>query len=116
MLLLALGFVALWIITGANETNRILIGAAMAFVVAPLAELERNGLVVPKPLIVLGAISYSLYLVHEPFISAVARVVHGSWPIFIAGAVVSLVAGFVYHYAVEKRVIRKRANPEVFQA
>ena len=116
LLLVAAGFVALWIALGANESARILIGAAMAFIVAPLAQLERNGLVVPKALIWLGGISYSLYLVHEPFISAVARVVHGSWPIFIAGALVSIAAGFAYHYAIEKRVIRKQANPEVFRA
>jgi exopolysaccharide production protein ExoZ len=116
LLLVAPAFVALWVVMGADEADRIFVGAAMAFIVAPVAELERSGLRVPKPLIQLGAVSYSLYLVHEPFISAIARLIHGSWPILIAGAVASVAAGFAYHYAVEKRVIQQRANPEVFEA
>jgi peptidoglycan/LPS O-acetylase OafA/YrhL len=107
-------FIACWILEGADDHHRVLVGAAFACVVAALAEVERRGLRVPAALVSLGAASYSLYLVHLPIISAVARLSSGSWTILASAVCASLVGGFAYHFAVEQRVIRKRTNPEVF--
>jgi exopolysaccharide production protein ExoZ len=108
-------FLAAWIWAGANDGGaRVFVGAAFACIIAPLAQLERRGLGVPAPLVLLGAASYSLYLIHVPIISVVARIVHGSWVIFACGLFASLVGGFAYHLAVEQRLIRKKTNPEVF--
>ena len=106
--------VAWWAWRGAEDSERVLIGAAFACVVAPLAEVERRGLRVPPALVSLGAASYSLYLVHLPIVSAVARLSSNSWAILAGAVVASLLGGFAYHFAVEQRVIRKQANPEVF--
>jgi len=114
LFLLAPIFVAIWVISGADPQHRVWMGAAFACVVAPLAQIESRGLSVPAPLVLLGAISYSLYLVHEPVISVTARLLPGSWPIFFGSVVAAILAGFAYHFAIEARVIKRRANPEVF--
>ena len=93
--------------------DRLLIGAAFALLIAPLAQLERRGrFQVPGALVVLGAASYSLYLVHYPIVAAVARI--PAAPILGAGIIAALVAGFAYHFLIERRVIVARWNPEVF--
>jgi len=107
-------FLGAWIWGGADESHRVLIGAAFACLIAPLAEWEKRGLSVPAPLVLLGAASYSLYLIHLPIVSGVARILHNGWAILGCAAVASLIGGFAYHFAVEQRVIRRRANPEVF--
>lgn len=108
-------FIAAWIWAGANDGGaRVLVGAAFACIIAPLAQMEREGLSVPAPLVLLGAASYSLYLIHVPIISVAARVVPGTWTIFACGLIAALLGGFGYHFAVEKRLIRRRTNPEVF--
>lgn len=105
-----------WIAVGADETHRILVGAAFSAIVAPLAQRESKGLRVPSALVQLGGASYSLYLVHNPIVSVVARLVHGSWTILFASVAASLVGGFGYHALVERHVVTKKTNPEVFAA
>jgi exopolysaccharide production protein ExoZ len=106
-----------WVLLGAGEPSRVLVGLAFALAIAPVAQLEERGrFVVPAPLVWLGAASYSLYLVHSPIVSVVARLLRGHyWGLFGAGVAASLLAGFGYHLLVERRVIRKKANPEVFK-
>jgi peptidoglycan/LPS O-acetylase OafA/YrhL len=105
---------AVWIWAGADETTRVLIGAALACLVAPLAQAERNGIKIPRPLILLGAASYSLYLVHTPIISIVERLLDQSWAILAAGIVSSLITAWLYQTLVEARVVARKTNPEVF--
>jgi exopolysaccharide production protein ExoZ len=114
LLLLVPVFVGIWIFLGADADHRVWMGAAFACIVAPLAQIERKGLRVPPSLVALGAASYSLYLVHVPLVSMTARVVGGSWALFAASVVVSIIAGFAYHFVIEERAITKRSNPEVF--
>jgi peptidoglycan/LPS O-acetylase OafA/YrhL len=115
MLLLAPFPAILWAAMGADDSHRVLIGAMFALIVAPVAQLERKGRFnVPAPLVLLGAASYSLYLVHEPLVSVAARLLSGSWPIFAAAMAAALAGGFAYHFVIEQRAIRKRTNPEVF--
>ena len=92
--------------------DRLLIGAAFALLIAPIAQLEHYGyLKVPAWLILLGAASYSLYLIHYPVVAAVSRL---GVPILPAGIAASLLAGFAYHFFVERRVLKASWNPEVF--
>lgn len=92
--------------------DRLLIGAMFALLIAPIAQLEREErFKVPSFLILLGAASYSLYLVHYPIIATLART---PVPILVVGVVASIVAGFGYWYFVERRIIKAKWNPEVF--
>ena len=104
-----------WILIAPDVAHRAWVGGTFALLVAPLAQLERRGLSVSKPLLILGAASYSLYLVHEPLILITARLATGSWMVFSACVAVSLTAGLVYHFTVEAWAIRKRSNPEIFE-
>jgi peptidoglycan/LPS O-acetylase OafA/YrhL len=92
--------------------NELLMGLAFAFLIAPIAQLEDRGhFRVPIFLTLLGAASYSLYLVHYPLVSAASRI---HFPVLISGVFVSVIGGFCYHFAVERQVIKARWNPEVF--
>ena len=95
--------------------DRILFAAAIALLIAPLAQAELDGRFrTHRALIFLGAISYSLYLIHYPIVAATARVVHNIPGLIATAVVLSLAAGTAYHFVVERRVISKRKNPEVF--
>jgi exopolysaccharide production protein ExoZ len=105
--------VLIWVILGAGEEMRVIMGAAFAMIIAPLAQLERaDRFRVPRIMVLLGAASYSLYLVHTPIIDEIGRIVPG-WFILPAAVSLSLVAGFGYHFIVEVRAVSRRANPEV---
>lgn len=113
LLLVAVVPLGLWIALGGNEADRLLIGLAFGLAVAPVAQLEaKSKFHVSKILVALGAASYSLYLVHPIVVSIILRLGVAIVPFGVAA---SLVAGFAYHFLVERRVIRRRANPEVFQ-
>lgn len=114
LMLLAIPSILLWIHFGARDADRVFVGLALAFVIAPIAQLERDRFSVPLFLIELGAASYSLYLMHEPLISLTARMVHGKWLILGCSICIGLIGGFAYHFGLERHVIKKRANPEVF--
>ena len=97
--------------------DRILFAAAIALLIAPLAQAEMDGrFTTHRALIFLGAISYSLYLIHYPIVAATARVVHNIPGLILTSVLSSLAAATAYHFAVERRVISKRKNPEVFAA
>jgi exopolysaccharide production protein ExoZ len=85
-----------------------------ALLVAPIAQLERRGFVVPRALLLLGAASYSIYLIHTPLISASARLMRAGWLVLFLSIALSIAAGLAYHFVVEQRAVRRRANPEVF--
>jgi exopolysaccharide production protein ExoZ len=73
------------------------------FLIAPIAQMERRELFrVPGWLVFLGAASYSLYLVHTPLISAVARF---SPVILVTGIAVSFAGGIAYHLWVERPLL-----------
>lgn len=114
LMLFAIPAFALWGLLGDDEAHRVLVGLGLAFIIAPIAQLERRHFAVPQWLVTLGAASYSIYLVHVPIISLAARLAHGSWPILFVSTAAGLAGGFAYHYAVERRAVRRRLNPEVF--
>ena len=63
-----------------------------------------------QPLIVLGAASYAIYLVHDPVLSvavrAAARIGLTGWGAFLAISVVALAAGVVYLAVYERSALR----------
>jgi exopolysaccharide production protein ExoZ len=92
--------------------DRLLVGAMFALLIAPIAQLEAQERIrVPRFLIILGAASYSLYLVHYPLVAAAA---HLGAPVLLIGILVSVAAGLAYHFGVERHVIKAKWNPEVF--
>lgn len=109
MILFALPAFLLWGYFGATEDTRILAGLGFAFIIAPIAQLERYGrFAVPRWLVFLGAASYSLYLVHPVLISAVARI---SPAIFVSGIAFSFAGGIAYHLWIEKPLLRHARPP-----
>lgn len=68
---------------------------------------------IPAPLVLLGAASYAIYLVHGPLQSLVARLLQGAdhWGLtFAACCVASLAAGLAYHVGYERPVLRRLAR------
>lgn len=86
-----------------------LYGAAAFLLVVGSVRAEQSGwLKTPRSLSFLGDTSYSIYLVHYPVISIVAKVT-GGLSVYAAFAVMvaaSLVAGAVLHLMVEKPILR----------
>jgi exopolysaccharide production protein ExoZ len=113
--------VGLFFATSAAQTPA-MFGLGVAFLIVPLVRYELGGrLRVPAALILLGDASYSIYLIHEPLDSIVARAVaifSNSWALGFAlccGA--GIIAGVVYHLAFERPVLawpslRRRRGPD----
>lgn len=82
---------------------------AMASLVGLIA-LERAGLRPPKMLTILGAASYSIYLIHFPALSAFAKIgVTLGLPAplwFVLSVVGACLAGLAFHLAVERPLLR----------
>jgi peptidoglycan/LPS O-acetylase OafA/YrhL len=97
----------IWVFLGAQREQSVLVGLACAAAILPLARIERQEkLRVPSWLVLLGAASYALYLVHSLAISIVARLVPGFWFVIIpAGVAGSLMAGLGYYWLVERKLL-----------
>lgn len=74
----------------------------------PLIQADRRGVItVPKWLTFLGAASYSIYLVHNPVISVVARFVQfDPYALLAAAMLLGTLGGVAYYLLFEKHVIR----------
>ena len=107
LLIFAATITLLWIFLGAQQGQSILIGLACAAAILQLARAERKGRIrVPAFLVAAGGASYSVYLVHGPAISLVARIVSHSWPTTLFfGIVAGLAAGIAYHIGIERHLI-----------
>jgi exopolysaccharide production protein ExoZ len=89
-------------------------GTAAMLAVIGLVALERDyGLAAPRPMVVLGGASYSLYLVHVLAIGAIWQIVlkfrlEGAVPVWVVYSVLivgAVVTGVVFNYLVEKPAI-----------
>ncbi|MDH5369511.1 MAG: acyltransferase [Gammaproteobacteria bacterium] len=93
------------------------LGFCFMFIVIGLCSIEEN-INYPKPLIFLGAASYSIYLIHNPAISVLNRVsqkIYAQVPLipevfFIFTASFSLLVGVFYYLAWEKPSLRFLKN------
>jgi exopolysaccharide production protein ExoZ len=83
-------------------------GVPVALLAAAMVGMEvSNGIVLPKPFVWLGAISYSLYVVHWPVIQIVYQLskrahLHSPWITAPFGALTCLAAGTLAYYCVER--------------
>ena len=103
-----------------RDALNVLYGLAAALMVLGLAVLERDwGLRVPGALTFLGEASYSIYLVHFPALSAAVKVTltlnklvrAPDSIVFITSASAALVAGVLFHLAIEKPLMLQLAKP-----
>lgn len=103
---------ALFAALGAPPSATFLVGLAIAFALPPVCRMELDGrLRVGPRLLLLGAASYALYLVHDPLISVVSRVLgsaaFGLWlPAMLLLAALSVAAALAYHLVWERPVLR----------
>ena len=96
-----------WCMLGAPRHYSPLFGLGLACVLFYVVQLEKLCKVqLPRGLIFLGTVSYSLYLVHYPLISMGNRVFPytGLLQLLILAAV-SIVGGIIYYFTVEYRVM-----------
>lgn len=94
-------------------------GASAAVVIAGLVARERQrAFAVPRPLLALGAASYSIYLTHFPLLSLLAKLavaggLVGRVPAGVAFVVVvalAVVGGFLFHRLVERPLLARLAR------
>jgi peptidoglycan/LPS O-acetylase OafA/YrhL len=134
IVLAAIGFIQfgmprLW--HAMNEWQKdVLTGVAVAMLLVYLARWQLTGsntsrgkpilfrLLDTRAAITLGAFSYSLYLVHLPLLIVleiiVSRLVHGGkahvFVMYIAGTVLALITGYLFHLAFERPFCRPKAR------
>jgi len=112
--LAALPPVGLWVWLGAERQYSVIVALAFAAVILPTAQLERQERFrVPKWLLLLGAASYSIYLVHGLAISGVARIASGQhWSVFLLFCILAGTGvGIVYYWFVERRLMLLGRRP-----
>ena len=116
----AIGFVAVGAIERGGfdfqeSAPTLLYGAAAAAMIIALGALEerRSLRAVPRPLVLLGAASYSIYLIHFTVVIALVKVAHGAQLtegpahfLFPAIAIVAIAAGLSLYALVERPVLR----------
>lgn len=97
-----------------DEVRHLGYGLAGAIAIVGACHLERNGkLGIGASGRLLGDASYSLYLIHFPLLSALAKVlVHFTWTralpaeiIFVVMVVTCLAAGIIFHLVVERPLL-----------
>lgn len=114
----AAGFLGFMLLATDIQDNalvgRLAFGLTAAFFVAGCVELERRRPLRPPPfLLFFGAASYAVYLVHPVALSfavqALSRLPTHGWPleaVVLILAAVGVGAGFLFHVAVEKPIMR----------
>ncbi len=95
----------------APSQARLLLALALAALVLGLAHREhQHPAAWPALLLALGNASYSIYLIHNPLLSLTQRAagkLDMPWPAaLIAGAVIAVLCGWVYHVWVEKPLLQ----------
>ena len=81
------------------ESNRIVVALGFAALVWAAASPSFSGLPVWRPLVVLGATSYAIYLIHNPALSILVRLLPAGTSIGVAYAAIAvgaLAAGLLY--------------------
>lgn len=108
---LAAVFLALFILAGGGRNESWLVGFAIASLLPWVCRLEREGdLFVPGWLIFGGAVSYAIYLVHNPLLSALSRLFALAglcWELaLVLSTVTSVAAGALWYLLWERPVMR----------
>ena len=87
--------------------SRVICGAVMAALILFAAKTHLQSVRITKFLMLLGAASYSVYLVHNPVQSLIIRGslaagVDGVWGTFVIVSIGSLLIGIAYYYIWER--------------
>ena len=123
--LIILGLVLFFIIINLSfysRENSFLVGIPFALIVTGGALLHVNKQAkIPNVFVLLGDASYSIYLVHNPFLSVSSRLIrmtgsYATWSMtFVVGILSSVMVGFIYHLFVEKTLVRLFKRHETIQ-
>ena len=115
-LLAALSFGA-FILLGANGNYRILFALSIAFAFYPIINSEIEGkITISSWLLLLGNASYSIYLIHDPFISVAIRVLlktpvgHSGLACIVICFVSAVIVGCIYYFCVERTGLKITKN------
>jgi peptidoglycan/LPS O-acetylase OafA/YrhL len=111
-LLVVLGLLLIWVDVGVQKPHLrdVTIGLGAALIIAAaLSNGRAISLFRARPLLWLGKVSYSLYLVHLPLLLAIVYVFHNYASIAVLGAlfpIAALAAAFLMFFLVERPAIR----------
>jgi len=99
-----------WLVLGCPRSYSILVGAGIACLLPVLIRAEQEGrLRVPGWLVLVGAASYSIYLVHNPLISLAVRVLPPLGSVaFLVLSMCGTAGGFAYFYFWERPLIARQ--------
>lgn len=107
---LFLGVIGAMVYFVVGDLHRVFFGLALAPLVLGLAMAERQlAYRLPASVLLLGAASYAIYLVHNPAQSLIARLLRGvdSWGLtFAACTIIGALLGVSYHLLFEKPALR----------
>lgn len=108
---LAVSFLGLFILAGADRGESLLVGFAIAALLPWICRLERDGsFLVPRWLTFGGFTSYSLYLVHNPLLSILSRLfaqIDLGWGLALPASIAICASGGTFWYlAYERPVMR----------
>jgi peptidoglycan/LPS O-acetylase OafA/YrhL len=87
--------------------------AAVAFVIFAINSIKLSALIVNKPTMFLGKISYSLYLYHMTVLQSFFYIFHGVFPVWIINILVfisGITFAYVFWYLIEKNTINLARN------
>ena len=110
-MLMVLGLLLVWVDVGVQKPHfrDVTIGLGAALIIAAALSNSPSAPFRARPLLWLGKVSYSLYLVHLPLLLAVIYVFHGYAGIVVLAAlfpIVALMAAALAFYLVERPAIR----------
>ncbi len=112
------GFLAVMVVTTiaacvvkTEIATRILVAAALACAIVPIVRRELAGKLTVMPrLLLLGSASYSIYLVHNPFISLIVRLGRrldlSAWASLAVLILLPTLLGVAYHLSFERPLLR----------
>lgn len=108
---LAAMFLVLFILAGGDRNESWIVGFAIASLLPWICRLEREGaFFVPRWLIFGGTVSYAIYLVHNPLLSVLSRLMAHTglgWELaLILSTVISFAAGALWYLLWERPVMR----------
>lgn len=112
-LIMVAAFAAWWLMGPDESRNSVFLGLGMASLILLLVRLEIAGKLRVAPwLTMMGAASYSIYLVHSPLLSVTQRglgrlgLLNQACLALVLGIGISVAAGIAYHFGVEKKFVR----------